>query len=178
MNFFVEVYICGGISLIYQSQLISTKWQALLPITIYTMNILLQRSDIFQGQAGTAWPLKMGLIGYNYQSKLRNIPEERRSHLHRDRSLKSHAVFDLLCTVNQFKCSIRYWTMCFSLSEIFLSLVIFISDLHLEVLNVKQCPKNFPWMQHMLFSGIFFFSGHTLIVLSWDWDLNFTWKCI
>jgi len=43
----------------------------------------------------TTWPVKMGLIGCsipfvaNYQSTLRNIPDERRPHLHRGRSLKS-----------------------------------------------------------------------------------------
>jgi len=41
------------------------------------------------------WPLKVGQTGCpetsvsNYQSTLSNIPEERRSHLHRDGSLKS-----------------------------------------------------------------------------------------
>jgi hypothetical protein len=45
---------------------------------------------------GTAWPLKMGRICCvemsvtNYQSTLRNIPEERRSLLHRGGSLKSY----------------------------------------------------------------------------------------
>jgi hypothetical protein len=44
----------------------------------------------------TYWPLKMGPIGCpetsvkNYHSPLRNTPEERRSHVHRGGSLKSH----------------------------------------------------------------------------------------
>ena len=43
----------------------------------------------------TAWPLKMGPIDrpetsvINYLSTLRNVPEERRSHSHRGRSLQS-----------------------------------------------------------------------------------------
>ena len=43
----------------------------------------------------TTWPVKMGLLGCsitfvaNYQSTLRNIPEERRPHLQGGRSLKS-----------------------------------------------------------------------------------------
>jgi hypothetical protein len=43
----------------------------------------------------TTWPVKMGLLGCsitfvaNYQSTLRNIPEERRPHLHGNRSFKS-----------------------------------------------------------------------------------------
>ena len=44
----------------------------------------------------SAWPSKMGPIGCpetsvrNYHSTLRKNPKERRSHLHRGRSLKSH----------------------------------------------------------------------------------------
>jgi hypothetical protein len=34
----------------------------------------------------------------NYQSTLRNIPEERRSHLHRGESLKSREAYLFLCT--------------------------------------------------------------------------------
>lgn len=43
----------------------------------------MQRSDIFKGQVGTAWPLTMGPIGClkavvtDYQSTLRNNSEER-----------------------------------------------------------------------------------------------------
>ena len=50
---------------------------------------------IFKGQSvHTARPLKMGRVGYTetsvtkYQFTPRNIPEERRSHLHREGSLK------------------------------------------------------------------------------------------
>ena len=44
---------------------------------------------------GQAWPFKMVLLGcpetsvFNYQSKLRNVPEERRSYLNRGHILKS-----------------------------------------------------------------------------------------
>ena len=49
----------------------------------------------FNTASCTAWPLKMGPMCFletsvtNYQSTLRNIPEERRSHFHRGGSLKS-----------------------------------------------------------------------------------------
>jgi len=48
-----------------------------------------------------AWPLKMGPISCpetslnNYQPRLRNVPEERRSDLYRGEGLKSHLVLFL-----------------------------------------------------------------------------------
>jgi hypothetical protein len=54
--------------------------------------------DVTQSKSSwPAWPLKTGLIGRpetsvsSYQSLLCNIPEEWRSHLHSDRSLKSRS---------------------------------------------------------------------------------------
>ena len=52
-----------------------------------------------KGSSWTAWPLKMGPIGCletsvtNYQSTLRKIPEERRSRLHGDESLRTATKF-------------------------------------------------------------------------------------
>jgi hypothetical protein len=57
------------------------------------------RDNISVPSSWTSWPLKMGLIGcpetslQNYHPTLRNIPQERRSHLHRGGSLESRNVY-------------------------------------------------------------------------------------
>jgi hypothetical protein len=55
-------------------------------------------SSVVKKSKKTSWPLKMEPMGCsetsvkNYHSSLRNIPEERRSHLHRVGSLKSRTI--------------------------------------------------------------------------------------
>jgi hypothetical protein len=59
------------------------------------LSVLFSRVKQFYSKNKIAWPSKMGPTGCprtpvtNYQSTLRNISEERRSHLHRGRSLQS-----------------------------------------------------------------------------------------
>jgi hypothetical protein len=56
----------------------------------------------------TFWPLKMGPIGcpetsvQNYHSTLHNIPEERRSHLHRGGSLKTRMFHSSVTVAREF----------------------------------------------------------------------------
>jgi hypothetical protein len=58
----------------------------------------------------TSWLLKMGPIVYpetsvrNYASTLRNIPQESRSHLHRDGSLKSRIIAFHCCSSHPYAC--------------------------------------------------------------------------
>jgi hypothetical protein len=57
------------------------------------------KGQAFQEKSSTVWPLKMGPIGCletsvtNYQSTLRNVPEERSSRVHLGGSLKSLRIF-------------------------------------------------------------------------------------
>ena len=73
-----------------------------------------QSLSTFRGKLSVpSWPLKMGPTGYpetsvrHYHYTLRNVPEERRSHLPRGGSLKSHkerlSKYETLSTLEQFR---------------------------------------------------------------------------
>jgi hypothetical protein len=71
------------------------EWCGRWLITAHTILYISAYVKYARHSSWTAWPLRMGPIGCtetsvnNYKSTLPNIPEELRSHLHRDRSLKS-----------------------------------------------------------------------------------------
>jgi hypothetical protein len=65
------------------------------PLPMFRDNLSLLSSRVKESRISLSWPLKMGTISCletsvkDYHTKLRNIPEERRSHQHRGGSLKS-----------------------------------------------------------------------------------------
>ena len=90
---------------------------------------------------GTACPLKMGPIGCpetsvnNYGSTLRNIPEERRSHLHRGSSVKSLTVSFSISTVLQRICAFsRRWATWLNTQAV---------NLEVNVLAIDE--RNYRW---------------------------------
>jgi hypothetical protein len=95
---------CSGI-------LLSVEWKFRTDVSGQPIGSIVQDRGV-QEEEVTTWPLKMERAGcpetlaQNYQSTLRNIPEERRVRLHPDRNLKSRTLL--------FYC-LRLWTLMYSM---------------------------------------------------------------